>query len=212
MFKVGDKVRLIRRGIPTKEECGRRWARDWPKEDGLEVGDVCTVAMIGSDGTLQIEGRNLWYDPWYFELVGEEVLEPIDYKGCHPEIARALKAGNMIRCRVWDDGCPTQRITQVIGFNSKYRKYCTLEGDPYYTCAEPVSTRYRVKPPRAIMRVLKESGYVWNSCSWVWRSEENPLVFRPEMLVCCGKEVERRSGKWKIDGWTFDESWLEEIK
>jgi hypothetical protein len=69
MFKVGDRARLVRRGIPTKEECGRRWARDWPKEAGLGIGDICTVTAVNEDGTIKVNYSIYWFDAWYFEKI-----------------------------------------------------------------------------------------------------------------------------------------------
>jgi hypothetical protein len=209
MFKVGDRVKLIRRGIPTETESRQPWSVDWPAKEGLKIGDTFTITAISNDGALQVGNIDTWMDPWYFERAEEKTLEPISYEGCHPEVARALRAGDMIRCRVWDSGCSTQITTQVIGYNAKYSKYCTLDGDFYYDNAEPFVAEYRVKTPRAILRALEKDGYEWDG--EVWRSKMNPKVFRPEMFSCCGKKVERQLGDWKVGDWFFIEDWLEKV-
>jgi hypothetical protein len=212
MFKVGDKVRLVRRGIPTKEECGRRWDRDWPEWAGLEIGDICTVTAVDEDDTFQIstlkvDDGSLWFDPWYFKKV-EGVTKPLNYEGCHPDIAKALKSGNVVKCKVWDDKCGNEHVAWVIAYyDGVYHTSST-----YHDRAEPFSPKYRVKSPRAILRALEKGGYEWDNGSWMWRSETNSVMFRPEMFAYCGKKVEYRSGKWRVDSWVFIEDWLEEVE
>jgi hypothetical protein len=69
MFKVGARVRLIRRGIPSAAERVVSWSRDWPAEMGLEIGDTFTVTKI-SEGVLMVDDINAHLDPWYFEKEG----------------------------------------------------------------------------------------------------------------------------------------------
>ena len=83
--------------------------------------------------------------------------KPIDFTGCHPVIAEALKRGERIECFVWDYEEEFKLKAWVYGYapNTTY-KYKTKEYK--YACAEPIPRKIkRIMPPeRAIPELIKE--------------------------------------------------------
>jgi hypothetical protein len=212
MFEVGDRVRLVRRGIPTREKCSWKWGKDWTKEAGLELGEVYTVRAVEKDNTIRVEDSVYWLDMWYFRKVEEEnmITKPINYECCNPDIAEALKSGNAIKCKVWNDNLDDKHVVWIIAYEGECKRYHTYNSS--YSNAEPETEhRYRVKTPRYIMQALEDKGYKWDGDEEAWISNKCPTRFRPEMFASCGKEVKRCLNTWEVDGWVFVEDWLEEI-
>jgi hypothetical protein len=79
MFKVGDRVRFVRQGVPPFEECGTRWVVDWAAGCKLELGKIYTVTAI-TDSAVQVDNKCIWLDPWHFTLVEENAMFKVEDK------------------------------------------------------------------------------------------------------------------------------------
>ena len=63
---------------------------------------------------------------------------PIDFTGCHPVIAEALKRGESIECRVWDNKGAAKKETWVCRYKSSARLPYRSETDTPWKYAEPI--------------------------------------------------------------------------
>ena len=88
---------------------------------------------------------------------------PIDYTGCHPVIAEALKRPEDIKCRVWDNKGDVKIKVWICrykgGSNLPYRS----ETDIPWKYAEPIPLKTRrVMPPERAIPVLIAGGWAFN--------------------------------------------------
>lgn len=132
------------------------------------------------------------------------ITEPIDYTGCHPVIAEALKALRAIECYVWDANVADRRTRTVYAYDSTCGlPYRTSNFGPYRN-AEPIpkkKTETRVKSAPEIMQWLVDNKYrVDSSGFWCGRS----FNFVPEMWQFCGKPPS--------DEFSWHKEWLEEVE
>ena len=86
---------------------------------------------------------------------------PIDFTGCHPVIAEALKRGEAIECRVGesDNGCHKNKfvIRYRAGFTCPYETH-----DWFYKHAEPIPIKVkRIMPPERAIPILIAEGWVF---------------------------------------------------
>ena len=82
---------------------------------------------------------------------------PIDFTGCHPVIAEAMKRGEAIKCRVWDDGHPGEEVRYVVSY---WHKIYVSEGIVEWDHAEPIPRKdRRIMPPERAIPKLIEDGY-----------------------------------------------------
>lgn len=87
--------------------------------------------------------------------------KPIDFTGCHPVIAEALKRGEAIECRVRDIGSLKEKRKQYItGYTAK--SYITPRGITW-DYAEPIARKVkRIMPPERAIPVLIAEGWAFN--------------------------------------------------
>ena len=88
--------------------------------------------------------------------------KPIDFTGCHPVIAEALKRGEAIECRVWSDLSGESQTGYVIGFSASnlHRYRCDNEGVSVHRHAEPIPLKVkRIMPPERAIPTLLAEGY-----------------------------------------------------
>ena len=106
---------------------------------------------------------------------------PIDYTGCHPVIAEALKRGEEIECEVWDD--------EDSG-HDKRRRYITgyipgayiIPSGVFWSYAEPIPIKVkRIMPPERAIPVLIAEGWEYN--------KEGALVGEPSIVSSMFKEM-----------------------
>ena len=90
---------------------------------------------------------------------------PIDYTGCHPAIAEALKRGEAIECIVWDGQLEGKVLGFVAGYcaSNKYPYRCDEAGISAWMHAEPIARKVkRIMPPERAIPVLIAEG--WKFC------------------------------------------------
>ena len=102
--------------------------------------------------------------------------KPIDFTGCHPVVAEALKRGEVIECRAWDNKGDVKREVWICRYNKgrldfPYRS----ETNTPWKYAEPIplKTRRIMPPERAIPTLIAEG--------WSFDYHGN--------LVCPGEEI-----------------------
>jgi hypothetical protein len=91
---------------------------------------------------------------------------PIDFTGCHPVIAEALKRGEAIKCKVWDDGHPREETRYVVSY---WPKTYISEGLVVWDRAEPIPRKTRrIMPPERAIPVLIAEG---------WKFDDNGAMY-----------------------------------
>ena len=85
--------------------------------------------------------------------------KPIDFTGCHPVIAEALKRGEAIKCRVWDDYRGHEVVWVCLyEMGAKY-PYRNITGTGWKD-AEPIPLKVkRIMPPERAIPVLISEGW-----------------------------------------------------
>lgn len=118
--------------------------------------------------------------------------KPIDYTGCHPVIAEALKRGESIECRVWksNKGCHENRF--VIRYNAG--DTCPYEtSDWFYKNAEPIPIKTRrIMPPERAIPVLIANGWEYNKEGAL--VGDPPIV--PQMFQEMGGPIDNSRAVW----------------
>ena len=118
---------------------------------------------------------------------------PIDFTGCHPVIAEALKRGEAIKCRVWSDGHPREEVRYVVSYWPKtyvsYRpKRYGPEGIVVWDRAEPIPLKARrIMPPERAIPVLIAEGLAFTSTGWFVGQGR---MLNPQMFALMGGAVD----------------------
>lgn len=134
--------------------------------------------------------------------------KPIDYTGCHPEIAECLKRSEAVLCRVWGYGEKEnyRHINPAYIYLYQHGEeypYFVSRGDSWKH-AEPVKTVTKVKKASEIVKWLEDNGFYVNSHGhWICCSER-VLIFNCSMFQFCGEKPNC--------GYTWLPEWLEEVE
>ena len=107
--------------------------------------------------------------------------KPIDFTGCHPVIAEALKRGEAIKCKVWDDYRDHEVVwVYLYEMGAKY-PYRNMTGTGWKD-AEPIPIKVkRIMPPERAIPVLIAEGWEYN--------KEGALVGEPPIVQSMFKEM-----------------------
>lgn len=116
--------------------------------------------------------------------------KPIDFTGCHPVIAEALKRGEAIKCRVWDVTGIGGGVGFVVGYSASnvnpYR--CDNIGSSIYRHAEPIPIKtHRIMPPEQAISVLLAEGWEFNTSGQLVGPDQTTLLCWPPCII---EEVE----------------------
>ena len=68
---------------------------------------------------------------------------PIDFTGCHPVIAKALKRGEEIKCRVWDNKGDVKREVWICRYKGRADFPYLSEIDVFWKHAEPIARKVK---------------------------------------------------------------------
>lgn len=121
---------------------------------------------------------------------------PIDFTGCHPVIAEALKRGEAILCRVWSDLSGESPPGYVIGFSASnlHRYRCDKDGVSVHQHAEPIPIKAkRIMPPERAIPVLIAEGWRFTSTGFL----AGPgCGLAPEMYALMGGDVDGEVNKF----------------
>ena len=121
--------------------------------------------------------------------------KPIDFTGCHPVIAEALKRGKTIECKVWDNKKCESRVGFVVGFSaSNGRPYrCDNQGISIYRHAEPIPVKVkRIMPPERAIPVLIAEGWKFANHFGHMKHDEIPdKTIYPSAFELMGQPLEK---------------------
>jgi len=132
-------------------------------------------------------------------------VEPIEFTGCHPVIAEALRNGKSILCNLGD-----RRVLPdlVIGYKRESNYPYVTRFDAWES-AEPVlkkRTEIRVKKASEIVKWLEDNGYNIDTYG-DWKPpyvDGTFIYFNHLMFRYCGEKPR--------ENFTWLEEWLEEVE
>ena len=133
---------------------------------------------------------------------------PIDFTGCHPVIAEALKRGEAIECNVWSGNAPSTK--KVIGLVTGYE----VDGDYPYRIATNMNSGYaepiplktrRIMPPERAIPTLIAGGWVFSTDGRLVGPEQTIIQ---SMFHCMGKPVDDPS----VSHWSWPPCIIEEVE
>ena len=112
---------------------------------------------------------------------------PIDFTGCHPVIAEALKRGKEIECFVHDSPARDHRRRWVSAYlNGEKYPYITREEAFRYAEPIPIKPR-RIMPPERAIPVLIAEGWRFNHNGQMVRAAQTIL---PAMFCSMGSRLD----------------------
>ena len=118
--------------------------------------------------------------------------KPIDFTGCHPVIAEALKRGESIECLVWDKNDVKKEVWICRYKGSSDFPYLSETG-VFWKHAEPIPLKTRrIMPPERAIPVLIAEG---------WRYDENGVLLGdppiiPQMFKEMGGPIDNSLAVW----------------
>ena len=119
---------------------------------------------------------------------------PIDFTGCHPVIAEALKRGEAIECLVWDSNSVNTQMTDFIISYISTRDFQYRTAGSFYKYAEPIPRKVRrIMPPERAIPVLIAEGWRFDHRGSL--SGEMYCIV-PQMFEKMGKPLEDNSLEW----------------
>lgn len=131
---------------------------------------------------------------------------PIDFTGCHPVIAEALKRGEAIECLVWDvDRVNTQRTDFIISYMST-RDFQYRTAESFYKNAEPIPIKAkRIMPPERAIPVLIAEGWRFNH---IGQMDGPAQTILPAMFCRMGSHLDDPN----TISWSWPPCIIEEVK
>ena len=131
---------------------------------------------------------------------------PIDFTGCHPVIAEALKRGEEIECRAWDNKGAAKKEIWVCRYKSSAGLPYRSETDTPWKYAEPIPLKpRRIMPPERAIRVLIAGGWVFSTDGRLVGPEQTIIQ---SMFHCMGKLVDDPS----VSHWSWPPCIIEEVE
>ena len=135
------------------------------------------------------------------------ITEPIDFTGCIPEVAEALKQGLKVKILCLDTD---YRNPKIINYDQEFNTYVIEFDDGYtgmdqheFTLLYEKQTEIRVKRASEIVKWLEDNGYEVDE-DGDWGKEEAEVDFIAEMFRYCGKAPN--------DEYEWLPEWLEEVE
>ena len=131
------------------------------------------------------------------------ITKDIDYTGCHPDIANALRQGKAIRCKLNGDEIvwSGQSVVNIIGYCAKDKTYITDNGVKRER-VKPIQAKRILKDPVSIMKILVEEGWVYKADPIWWLNKTCTVQFSRWDL--CGKEV-KHCNNYPENFYTYEE-------
>ena len=134
------------------------------------------------------------------------ITEPIDFTGCIPEVAEALKRGLKVKILPEDSDLKNAKI---IGYDQEFDAYViehdeghTSLGSCFFTPLYEKQTETRVKKASEIVKWMEDNGYeVGDTGGWY---RKNYPTFNNRMFQYCGAA--------KPSEWNWLPEWLEEVE
>ena len=119
--------------------------------------------------------------------------KPIDFTGCHPVIAEALKRGEAIECFVHDSPARRDMRRWVYAYWSG-EKYPYRTRTEAFRYASPISPPIRrIMPPERAIPVLIENGWRFTSAGYLTGPS---CVLVPKMYALMGGDVDGEANEF----------------
>ena len=130
--------------------------------------------------------------------------KPINFTGCHPVIAEALKRGEVIECRVWRDDEPAgDDVCYVVNY---WHGAYVSEGMAEWDRAEPIPLKTRrIMPPGRAIPVLLAKGWKFDASGVLVGYPTNVLTI---MFKLMGKPLSDP----KVSAWAWPSCIIEEVE
>ena len=129
--------------------------------------------------------------------------KPVDYTGCHPVIAEALKRGEMIECWVWSDSVFSKKSTGfVVGYERDGCYPYRIAPNMNSGYAVPIPRKvHRIMPPERAIPVLIAEGFAFTSTGWL---VGQGCILNPQMFAKMGLPLDN----W----WKWPDCIIEEVE
>ena len=131
---------------------------------------------------------------------------PINFTGCHPVIAEALKRGEEIECRVWDNKGDVKREAWICRYKGRSDlPYQSVSNTPW-KYAEPIARKVqRIMPPERAIPVLIANGWKYNKEGALSGPDESII---PEMFRLMGRSLDDHC----VGYWSWPPCIIEEME
>ena len=132
--------------------------------------------------------------------------KPIDFTGCHPVIAEALKRSEAIECLVWDKKGDVKREVWICRYKVRSDFPYLSETGVFWKHAEPIPRKARrTMPPERAIPVLIAGGWVFSTDGRLVGPEQTIIQ---SMFHCMGKPVDDPS----VSHWSWPPCIIEEVE
>lgn len=132
--------------------------------------------------------------------------KPIDFTGCHPVIAEALKRVEEIECRVWDNRGDVKTKAWICRYKGGSDLPYRSGTDTPWKYAEPIPLKVkRIMPPERAIRVLIAEGWEFGDNGDLVGYGSNCV--RTAMFKLMGKPLSDP----KVLSWTWPPCIIEEV-
>ena len=120
--------------------------------------------------------------------------KPIDFTGCHPVIAEALKRGEAIKCNVWDNYRDHEVVWVCLyEMGAKY-PYRNITGTGWKD-AEPIPLKVkRIMPPERAIQALIAEGFAFTSAGNL--SGPGTTILTPKMYALMGEDLDGEASEF----------------
>ena len=133
--------------------------------------------------------------------------KPIDFTGCHPVIAEALKRSEAIECLVWDKKGDVKREVWTCRYKVRSDFPYLSETGVFWKHAEPIPLKVkRIMPPERAIPVLIADGWKFGDNGDLVGYGNN--VVRTAMFKLMGKPLSDP----KVSSWTWPPCIIEEVE
>ena len=130
---------------------------------------------------------------------------PIDFTGCHPVIAEALKRSEAIECLVWDNNDAKKEVW-ICRYKGRSDFPYLSEAGVFWKHAEPIPRKARrTMPPERAIPVLIAGG---------WRFDDNSDMIGPGNSVVTNmfKLMGKPLSDPKVSAWAWPDCIIEEAE
>ena len=119
--------------------------------------------------------------------------KPIDFTGCHPVIAEALKRGEDIKCMVWDNKGDVKTEVWVCRYKVRSSLPYRADSDTPWKYAEPIPVKVkRIMPPERAIPVLIAEGWKFANHFGHMKHDEIPdKTIYPSAFELMGQPLEK---------------------
>ena len=124
--------------------------------------------------------------------------KPIDFTGCHPVIAEALKRGEAIKCKVWDNKGDVKKGVWICRYKARSGfPYLSEDGvfGMFWKHAEPIPLKVkRIMPPERAIPVLIAEGWKFKSSGSIMGPSS---ILTPYQVSLMGTSLDGEAGDFR---------------